>query len=173
MEPVYAYLERHRVPVIWHVNLAKYGGEFNAVMTRHPRLIVIVPHLGLSSIKLDRIQAVLDKYPTVSTDLSFGFDPFLIGALKRISGDPEKYRQFIRRYHDRILFGTDMVVTRAKRKTVPWITGIMDCYRQMLESSRYRCQLVNGPLNGLALDPETLRQIYEVNPKRFVEPVGQ
>jgi predicted TIM-barrel fold metal-dependent hydrolase len=169
MEPVYDYLERKRIPVLWHVNLGKFGGELDAVLTRHPRLVVIIPHLGLSSIKLERIEAVLDKYPLTLTDLSFGYDPFLIAALRRISKDPERYRQFISRYRDRILFGSDMVVTRHKRKTATWLADVMSCYRGLLEEKRYRCILVDGEtLNGLALDPETLRQIYERNPQRIL-----
>jgi predicted TIM-barrel fold metal-dependent hydrolase len=166
MEPLYAYLERRRLPVLWHVNLAKFGGEFEAVLARHPRLLVILPHLGLSSIKLERLESLLDRYPNLSTDLSFGYDPFLITALKRISRHPSKYRDFISRHRDRILFGTDMVVTKHKRKTTDWLADVMRCYRQMLEAQQYRCALVTEELNGLGLDPETLRQIYEGNPRR-------
>ena len=168
MEPVYAYLEQHRIPLLWHVNLGTYGGEFAAVLKRHPQLTVILPHLGMSSIKLGRLEKLLDRYPTLYTDLSFGYDPFLIAALKRISRDPSKYRAFIRRYPSRILFGTDMVVTRNKRKTVQWLTEVIGCYRHMLEAERYQCELVEEELNGLALDPETLRQIYEVNPQHIL-----
>ena len=168
MEPVYASLEQRRIPVLWHVNLGKFGGEFNAVLARHPRLIVILPHLGLSSIKLERLESLMDRYPALYTDLSFGYDPFLIAALQRISRNPAKYRQFIARYRDRVLFGTDMVVTKHKRKSAAWLAGVMQCYRGMLEAARYRCALINEELNGLALDAETLRQIYEINPGRVL-----
>ena len=77
-------------------------------------------------------------------------------------------RAFIRRYDNRVLFGTDMVVTKHKRKTVQWLTEIVQCYRHMLEAQRHRCSLVEGSLNGLALDEETLRQIYEVNPQSIL-----
>lgn len=168
MEPVYDYLERRHAPILWHIHLGKFGGEFEAVMKRHPRLTVIVPHLGLSSIKLERLATLLDRYPTLYTDLSFGYDPFLIAALKRISRDPDKYRNFIHRYHTRVLFGSDMVVTKHQRKSIQWLSGVMQCYRQMLESAQYRCLLVDEKLNGLALDPETLREVYEWNPRRLL-----
>ena len=169
MEPVYAYLERHHIPVLWHVHLGKFGGEFSAVMARHPHLIVIIPHLGLSSIRLERLETLLDRYPTLYTDLSFGYDPFLIAALKRISGNPAKYQNFVHRYHDRVLFGTDMVVTKHKRKTVEWLSSVMQCYRHMLETADYSCGLVDKPLRGLALEEQTLREIYEINPRRMLQ----
>lgn len=169
MDPVYAYVEQHQIPVLFHVNLGKFFGEFETIMARHPRLRVILPHLGLSSIKIERIASVLDRNPTVSTDFSLGYDPYLIAGLKRISRNPEKYRQFIQRYQDRVLFGTDIVVTNHPRKTTEWLTEVFRCYRGMLETQRYRCGLVGDEeLNGLALDPAVLRRIYEVNPRRIL-----
>ena len=168
MEPVYAYLEQHRIPVMFHVNLGRFLGEFGAVMARHPRLIVILAHLGLSSIALERLEPLLDRYPHLYTDLSFGYDPFLIAALRRISRDPERYRRFIRRHPDRILFGTDIVITKHKRKTAEWLADMMRAYRGMLESTRYRCVLIEEELNGLALEPALLKQVYETNPRRVL-----
>ncbi len=174
MEPVYAYVEQQRLPIMFHVNLGAYFGEFLAVMKRHPRMIVILPHLGLSSINLDRLDDLLTRYPTLYTDLSFGYDPFLIAALRRMSANPSRYRAFIQKHRTRVLFGTDMVVTRHPRKTVEWLSGVIQCYRQLLETERYRCSLIDGEdLNGLALDPGILHLIYEENPKRLLRSSGQ
>jgi hypothetical protein len=46
----------------------------------------------------------------------------------------------------------------------------MRCDRGLLESERYRCVLVEEELNGLALEPALLREIYETNPRRALQP---
>jgi len=168
MEPLYAYAQQRHLPVMFHVNLGRYLGEFEALMDAYPRLTVIAPHLGVSSIRLERLERLLDRYPTLYTDVSFGYQPFLIAALKRISKDPGKYRQFMQRYRARILFGTDVVVTSHPKKTAPWMAGVFQCYRDMLEQSRYRCALMEEELNGLALEPDILRDVYERNPQRVL-----
>lgn len=168
MEPLYAYAQQRHLPVMFHVNLGRYLGEFEALMDAYPRLTVIVPHLGVSSIRLERLERLLRRYPKLYTDVSFGYQPFLIAALKRISKDPEKYRQFMQRYRSRVLFGTDVVVTSHPKKTVPWMADVFQCYRDMLEQPRYRCALMEEELNGLALEPDILRDIYERNPQRLL-----
>ncbi len=174
MDPVYAYLEQQQLPIMFHINLGQFLGEFEALMAQHPKMVVILPHLGLSSIRLTRLESLLDRYPRLYTDLSFGYDPFLVAALRRISATPEKYREFIQRHQDRVLFGSDMVVTKHERKTAEWLTGVIQCYRRMLETERYRCSLVGDEeLNGLALSPNVLHQIYEVNPQKVLGSSGK
>ena len=89
----------HGMSILMHADLRKHG-EFVAEMIRcHPQTSFNIPHFGFSR---KAISLLLDHYPNCYTDLSS-----LRTFMER---DPESYRNFIRRYRDRILFGSDALV---------------------------------------------------------------
>jgi len=171
MDEVYDYSEKNNIPILFHVNVGKENllEEFEAILKKYPNLVINCPHFCLSSIKLSRLKYLFDTYPNVYTDVSFGF--FVQAGLERISENTTKYAQLIEQYKDRLMFGTDMVVTSNKRKTVDWIYNLTICYRDMLEKKKYKCNVgneINGEFNGLNLDKKTLKIIYDDVPKRFL-----
>ncbi len=89
----------HGLPVLMHADLRKYG-EFVAEMIRsHPRTNFNIPHFGFSR---KAISSLLDHYPNCYTDLS---------SLRTfMEKDRDSYRDFMRRYQDRILFGSDAII---------------------------------------------------------------
>jgi hypothetical protein len=90
----------HSMPVLMHVDLRKYG-EFVAEMIRsHPQTNFNIPHFGFSR---KALSALLDHYPNCYADLSS-----LRTFMER---EPGSYRDFIWRYQDRILFGSDAIVS--------------------------------------------------------------
>lgn len=187
MLPVYEWCEANRFPLCWHVNLTRYADEFTRVMLKYPKLKVIVPHIGQAFYnpqgrEMEVIQKLLDLYPGVFVDLSFGTRQILVAGLDRVSQQNAAFRAFIDKYPDRVLWGTDMVVTGNTEKTQAWITSILRACRDMLEKETYTfwmaaegsgyetAQTKNayGVLRGLALPEEQLRKIYETNYDRFM-----
>lgn len=188
MQPVYAWCEQEGFPICWHVNLSRpdYADEFERVMARYPRLKVIVPHFGVTfyrpgGAEWQRFWALVDKYPGLYTDCSWGTRGILVHALEVISANPDIFRDVFTRYQDRILWGTDMVVTGNKEKTEAWIASVLRACRNMLERPVYhfwmaadgcehafpRTENPEGRLNGLALPEPVLRKIYETNYPAF------
>ncbi len=168
MMPVYAYCEKEQIPVLFHANVGYYQEEFENILKRFPRIKMICPHLCLSSIKAERLEYLMDTYPHLYTDLSFGYMDLLTPALKRFSRDPEKFRRLITKYQDRIFFGTDMIVSDETEKTVEWLTQVARVYRDVLEKKEYQFfALPDQTLRGLALSPEILEKIYRSNFERF------
>jgi predicted TIM-barrel fold metal-dependent hydrolase len=166
MYPIFEYSARNRIPVLWHVNAGKpkYMAEFEAVLKDFPNMTVICPHFCLSSINISRLNYLLSTYPNLYTDVSFG--AFAGDGLKRVSKNTTKYASFIKKYKDRFMFGTDMVVTSAKRKTVEWLSNLTMCYRNMIEKDTYSCRVageIDKQFNGLGLDEETLKKVYQQN----------
>lgn len=142
--------------------------EFEQILTDFPELIVICPHFCLSSINITRFEYLMDKYPNLYTDISFGF--FAKDGFERMSANTSKYIPVIEKYKDRIFFGTDMVVTSHPRKTTQWMANLTMCYRNLLEKGHYSCnvgQEISAEYNGLALNEDTLKKIYQENPKNF------
>jgi len=168
--PVYEYCEKNRVPILFHVNAGSYQKEFENVLRKFPRLKVICPHFCLSTIASERFEQLMDRHPNLYTDASFGYLDFLKEALRRISKNPKKFRRLFVKYQDRILFGTDMVVTSAKYKTADWLAQVTRAYRDVLEKEEYEFFAFPGEkLRGLALDRRVLEKVYRKNFERFME----
>jgi predicted TIM-barrel fold metal-dependent hydrolase len=70
------------------------------VLKKHPKTTFIAPHLGSLEFDLKQLGETFDKYPNFYVDCS---------ARTRIIGrlNPAAVRDFITKYQDRILFGTD------------------------------------------------------------------
>lgn len=129
-EPYWAYMEREQLPLLMHVNdpasfwdrenvpdwAAKMGWFYDdsyinneaqyrqilTVLERHPALRVTFAHAFFMSEELDRLGDILSRYENVMTDLTPGIEMF-----DSFSRTPEKTEAFFRRFHDRILYGTD------------------------------------------------------------------
>jgi len=93
----------HGMPILMHADLRKYG-DFVAEMIRsHPRTNFNIPHFGFSR---KAVSSLLDHYPNCYTDLS---------SLRTfMEKDRDSYRDFMRRYQDRILFGSDAIIGEAE-----------------------------------------------------------
>ena len=143
MMPIYAYAEENSLPVLYHVNIANYGNELENVLKKYPKLVVSLPHFMVSSTNLDKVASLLDRYPNLYTDVSFGSPAFFAEGFKRISDNADKYIDFMNKYQDRILFGTDMVITEAMGKDEKFMEDTLMCYRNMLERKNFTC----GPVN--------------------------
>jgi predicted TIM-barrel fold metal-dependent hydrolase len=187
MAPIFAYCERIQLPVCWHVNFTLYAEQFERVMKRHPKLIVIVPHFGVTFYRPDtkpfrEMQRLLDTYPTLYVDCSYGTRDFLVHGLEMVSKHTEIFSAFFEKYQDRIIFGTDMVVTGNPEKTAAWYAAVIRACRDVLEKERYHffmaaeahesayqpAQNVYGELRGLALPDTILEKVYRTNLERVL-----
>jgi predicted TIM-barrel fold metal-dependent hydrolase len=178
MDAIYEYCAMHRLPVCLHVNPGPkapgFADEFVALLERHPRLLVNAPHWILSTGIPKRIMELLDVFPNLVTDVSFGVDEFLIAGLRRISQNPLRMRHVIEKHPDRFLFGTDFVVTCARHKTPEWMRTRVEAYLAMLTASQYETSLLPSEvLNGLALPVSILQRIACKNYAEFRSPARQ
>lgn len=173
MAPIYAFCAEHALPICYHVNPGPttpgFAEEFVAVLRAYPDLKVICPHFMLSSIKESRLRELLDTFPNLYSDISFGHDDFLIAGLKRISRGHARFRALIEAYPDRFVFGTDLVVTNAAFKDEAWMTVRYQAYLDMLSQDRYQTPLLPGEaLRGLALPQPLLEGILHRNYETFM-----
>ena len=178
MFDVYEYCEENQVPIIWHIKL-KWDYLYNEtrnVMARFPKLIVNIPHFGVLGSDLSRLGYLMDNYTGIYTDISFG--GFAYWSMQLASNHVEHYREFVNKYHERVMFGTDMVVTNNVRKTVSWIANLTMGYRDMLEKSEFHINVPNitgegfdfdMDLNGFGLSQDKLDKIYFDNALRFLK----
>jgi len=102
-------------PDIWwathYGEVARYGTKLEAytqlenVLSKHPETTIIGAHFGGHPEDLDHLARLLDTYPNYRIDTS---------ATKWVSRElgrqPERAREFVMDYAERILFGSDLVV---------------------------------------------------------------
>lgn len=72
----------------------------DAVLEKHPALVMIGAHFGSLTFDLERLAATLDKYPNFHVECAAGLR--IIGRL-----NPQAVRDFFVKYQDRIHFGSD------------------------------------------------------------------
>lgn len=182
MMPVYAYCEETGLPLLWHVNMAKYTKELFRVLDRYPNLIAIIPHLGVGFWRpdgqvMEDVAHMLETYPNIYVDTSFGTREILVGGLEKVTSNLDFFKDFYARHQDRIVWGTDMVVTGNREKTEAWVESVIRACRDLHEKDHYtfwmaaagsgyaygRKDNIYGELRGLNLPPEILKKIYETN----------
>lgn len=74
------------------------------VLDKHRLLKVAVAHMGYYANDLDRAESLLEKCPNLRFDLTPALDIY-----DDLSGTPEQTEAFFRKYHERLIFGTDAV----------------------------------------------------------------
>lgn len=170
MEAFYTWAEEVQLPILMHVNLEKYWDELLDVLERHPYLRVTLPHFGLhknTEQRLKRLGWLLDRYPNVYTDISFGYYTFQIDGFEVLGKFRSRSREFLAKYRDKVMFASDMVLEPSKDQA--YIDDTLRSYLQFLEMERWRFFLVpSETMHGMGLDDETLKHIYEVAPQNFL-----
>ena len=129
-EPFFAFIEDEQLPVMWHVNdpekfwspdvspwLVKQGWAYDesfinneeqyrqvlTVLERHPHIRAVFAHFFFMSAQLERLDAIMDRYPNVMVDLTPGIEMY-----ENFSADSDNSKAFFDKYHDRICYGTDI-----------------------------------------------------------------
>ena len=125
----------------------------------HPRTIFILPHVANYPENLAYVSQLLDEYPNVHIDLS--------ARLDELGRQPYTARQFIIKYQDRILFGTDMPATTAMYRFYFRFLETFDehfippDYDGTFGRHRWR-------ISGIGLPDDVLRKIYHANALRLI-----
>jgi predicted TIM-barrel fold metal-dependent hydrolase len=153
-------------PTKWCEDPVKFWQAQNAwerVLDRHPKLVVVQAHMldhFNSDEQLDYLRYVLETYPNVNVDLAARFQQF--HRMKT-----ENLRNFLIKYSDRIVFGTDISnITKGDYK------GTAERYNkcfQMLETDKIVPGGFFGTTNtqGVSLPMDVLEKIYYKNAMRL------
>ena len=154
-------------PTKWCEDPVRFWQAHNAwerVLDRHPGLRVVNAHMldhFYSDEQLDYLAYVLETYPNVHVDLAARFQQF-----HRM--DTEKLRNFMIKYADRILYGTDI----GRQPQPGKYKQVAEMYYrsfQLLETDK----TIQGGFfgqtetKGLALPREVLEKIYYRNAARL------
>ena len=192
-EPFFAYAEENEIPLLIHNNDPLLHWDINKisqdaiargwyydstmpsqehffrvledVFEKHPNLHAAIAHFGFYSDDLPRAEWLMEKYPNLLMDMT----PALI-IFDELSQTPEQTSAFIRKYHDRMLFGSDVSnkIEGKVRELNDKKTKVMKAFYE----GSGRSQIGSHTIEGMALEGEVLENIYYNNAMRFIgEPV--
>lgn len=165
--PVDQYNE-HYLPLQEFSGWSFYGSHFSKknlleqrdrMIAKHPETTFICPHTANYPENLDYVSKFLDTYPNVYIDFSARID--------ELGRQPYSSRDFIIKYQDRILFGTDMPIS----------PEIYRCYFRFLETAdEYfdypdyigRWGYSRWKIYGLHLPDNVLKKIYYRNASKII-----
>ena len=160
-----------------YINNEKQYSEILNVLQKNPNLKVIFAHFYFMSAQLDRLSDLLDRFPNMNIDLTPGIEMFY-----NLSKNVQKSRDFLIKYQDRILFGTDigaraLLVNLEEGIQLDESRGRVHVVRNFLENpDPFDLDVKNGflfgeektPLKGLGLPRNVLEKIYSRNFEKLV-----
>lgn len=161
---LFEYAERHRLPVLVHHVAPRYRAEIEAVLRGFPDLVVNIPHLMVDLPELRVATELMERYPNLHTDLSFGYPGWMKSNLDKLRRDPDSVRRFVRRFVGRVHFGSDMVVGLPPWTRAQDMARQLRAYRDLLEAERFEIPTAPGHVfAGLALDAATVSALYSAS----------
>lgn len=120
---------------------------------KHRKTIFIACHLANLEYDLTRLGGMLDRHPNLFTDISARF--------AEVAPIPRATAQFLRKYPDRVLYGTDMPYTQRMFSTTFRIMESND--EHFYERDLYFNFDYHWPMHGLGLPGPLLKKIYRDN----------
>lgn len=162
----YEELSRHPD---WHFPADKFPSRAslhaarNRLFQRHSRTTFIAAHLGNDGEDLEETGQLLENYPNVYVEIA--------SRISELGRQPYTAREFLMKYQDRILFGTDG----------PWPELRYQSYWRFLETRDQYFPYSEKPfppqglwrIYGVALPDEVLTKIYQTNVCKIVPGVQE
>lgn len=166
----YALLAEKDAILMLPVNTEKYENELKNLLTLNPDLTVICPHFCLSSKNLGRLTELMTSFPNLYVDTSFGNIDFVEDGFKIISENHDEYETFFTAFQDRILFGTDAVITSYEGKDIEWTTKLYSDYLSILQDGDFESALLSGTsYKGLQLSDSIQRKVFSENWRTLIK----
>lgn len=179
MYKVYQKVAEYDVPVLMHcslINIPELQEQMDEVLSDFPEVTFIFAHYGNTLMRgnhLDVIAALLDKHPNLYTDMSHGSG--ITAYHQYLQQDLETIRNFVIKYQDRILFGSDLILSIATND-FDWLYDRVQCEIDLCQKAEFtmgarfscKCPIADEVHQGFNLDEEILRKIYYENPKKVL-----
>ena len=146
--------------VTWHVDTTDcYGYDklmetFENAVRENPSTIFIACHYLNMTHDWPRLGALLDKYPNMYVDIS--------ARVAESAHTPRATREFLIKYQDRVLFGTDNGMDASMYRTIFRVLETNDEHFYMPESEYH------WALSGFNLPDDVLKKIYHDNAERIL-----
>jgi len=122
-------------------------------LRRHPETLFILCHLANQGNDLASLAKLLDQFPRLAVDIS--------ARNYEVGRQPRFAAQFLNRYKNRVLFGTDQSFNMRREMYLAW-------WRLFETPDEYLPGDAGWRLYGLDLPPSVLEPLYSGNAKRLL-----
>lgn len=147
----------------WRVDMTKNGilnhdqliATLENAVKNNPRTIFIACHLANCCSDLNKLGKLFDIYPNLFADIAARYG--------EIAPIPRFVHDFMEKYSDRIVYGTDMGTSRNMYVTTFRILETADEHFYQQDLFNY-----HWPLYGLSLSDAALERIYHSNAKKIL-----
>ena len=133
--------------IMGHDDLIK---SLEATLKRHPKTVFIACHLANLDYDLTRLSQMLDRNPNLFVDISARFAE--TAAIPRFAS------QFIKKYANRVTYGTDMPYTQQIFSTTFRVMESVD--EHFYEQDQYFNFNYHWPMHGFGLPDDVLKKVY-------------
>jgi len=148
----------------WKVDMSKKGildhdqlvATLENAVKNNPKTIFIACHLANCCSDLSKLARMFDAYPNLYADIAARYG--------EIAPIPRYVHDFMEKYSSRIVYGTDMGISKKMYRTTFHILETADEHFYEQDLFNY-----HWPLYGLWLSDETLKKIYSENGKKISE----
>jgi predicted TIM-barrel fold metal-dependent hydrolase len=132
------------------------------LLAENPKLRVVGAHLGSMETDLDEIAKRFDRYPNFAVDTAARMEYLMIQPR-------EKVRNFLIKYQDRVLYGTDLEFLNGEA-TPEALKDWQDTYARDWKflATHQILQYKKRQIEGLDLPEPVLRRIYHDNAPRWI-----
>ncbi len=169
--PDYNYYQQHPKWYMYlhpdHPSQATILAARDHLLAQNPGLKVVGCHLGSMETDLDEIARHFDRYPNFAVDTAARVQYLMVQP-------PEKVREFLTKYQDRVLYGTDNGLQSADdpAATLPrWEDRYLRDWRYFATDEWVEYH--GRKYRGLALPPEILHKLYHDNAVHWVPGILQ
>jgi predicted TIM-barrel fold metal-dependent hydrolase len=136
---------------------------------KHPRTRFVNAHMAMLYYDMDKVAALLDKYPNADVELS--------ATVQDLGRAPRMIREFFLKYQDRILFGSDGNPGRGIEEF--WVPHwrFLETFDEHFDHPAQLRSATGAPLHGrwriygIGLPDEVLRKVYYANALRYLPSV--
>ncbi len=148
-----------------HPDYPSYEAQIQArdnFIERHPDMRFVGAHLGSLEWNVDELAKRLDKYPNMAVDMAERICHLQHQSIKNY----EKIRNFMIKYQDRIIYGTDVSIdnkrngNEAKKELhYLWLSD----WKYFVTNEKMTNERVNGSFIGLHLPKTVVNKIFHDN----------
>jgi len=153
-----------------HPGITTYEDQIRArdhMLEKHRDLRFVGAHLGSLEWSLDELAKRFDEFPNMAVDMAERVSHFELDAMH----DWQKTRDFIIKYQDRLIYGTDIIVddktdTAEMRKTAH--DTRLTHWKFFTTGDKLQSSSVDGTFKGLQLPGEVIDKIYFKNAQKWL-----
>ncbi len=163
--PEFGYYSQHREwsmyqrPEVPHKDTILEARD--RMLAQHPKLRVVGCHVGSDEEHWDRLAKRLDTYPNFAVDLAARVRYF-------VRGDHEKAREFLTKYQDRVLYGTDFVLAPGDATQQAQHLAQTHAWDWKFFATSETLPFRDREVPGLGLPEPVVRKIFRENALRWI-----